>query len=609
MSVLLEIQEDVLNYAKAIAGVIGTDVEIADHELMRVAATGVLSRGIGQGMAEAGYVYKEVLKSGRTTIIENPGLHALCRRCPKYGACEEKMELCTPISLDGRIIGVIGIICTTDEQHRHLASRLDAYCLFLEQVAGFISGKAFEYQEGRRRESMIRMLDQVVETMGRGVIILGRDEVVVHANRLAKQMLDQGDGLIGQKVRVRSTGDFIENLEEVRLTVRGQTTQLMSQAIPVSPGLADYDRIMVFSDIPTLSQSLYHIEAPDRTTVDNILGPSAAMGALREAIGKVAPGRSSVLVTGESGTGKELVARAIHAASPRAREPFVAINCAAIPDTLLESELFGHVKGAFTGADPKGRIGKFELANNGTLFLDEIGDMPLHLQAKLLRVLEDLRISRIGSNQVIPVDVRIISATTRDLAAMVRDGRFREDLYYRLHVVPVPIPPLRSRPEDIPEIARALIGQHAARMGRSVRAVDRALMDRVRAHDWPGNVRELGNVVEYMLTMMGADDVLTLACLPPGLATPPGHAAPPGHATPPGHAAPAPVAPAGVASGGGLRALERESERQAVAAALGRHGWTLEGKRRAAAELGVSIATLYRKIGALGLSGGAAGVR
>jgi transcriptional regulator with PAS, ATPase and Fis domain len=530
-------------------------------------------------MADAGFVYREVLTSGRTTVIGNPGHHALCRRCPKFGACEEKMELCTPISQGGTIIGVIGIICTTALQHAHLASRLEAHCRFLEQVAGFIAGKAFEYEERQRRDGVIRMLDQVVDNMGRGVIILGRDATVVHANRLAREIL--GDGLLGQKVLVKSTGDVIEDLEEVRLTVRGQTTPVMSQVIPVTPGLADYERIIVFSDIPTLSQAISRLKGPGTVTTETLLGRSEAMRGLRRDILMVAQARSSVLITGESGTGKELVAKSIHAASPRAKAPFVAINCAAIPDTLLESELFGHVRGAFTGADPKGRIGKFELANGGTLFLDEIGDMPLYLQAKLLRVLEDFTITRIGSNQVVAVDVRILSATNQDLPARIRAGRFREDLYYRLHVVPLAIPPLRDRPEDIEDIALALVQSHARALGREPPPIRPDLMRRLLAHRWPGNVRELGNVVEFMLTMLGLGEDLSLEALPPTWRE----------------------LPEGTAMAeGALKAGERRGERQAIALALAVSGTGVDGKRRAAARLGISLATLYRKLHLLGMA-------
>ena len=232
----------------------------------------------------------------------------------------------------------------------------------------------------------------------------------------------------------------------------------------------------------------------------DLVGGCEGMLQVRQLIEKVAPTDSTVIITGESGTGKELVARTIHGLSPRAQRPLVVVNCAAIPEALLESELFGHVKGAFTGAARR-RIGQFELADESTLFLDEIGEMPLALQAKLLRVLQEREFHPVGSETPVKVDVRILTATNRDLLSMVKAGLFREDLYYRIHVVPVHLPPLRDRGEDIPVLAQYLLELHARRMGRRVTGFTRAALDRLRAYSWPGNVRELANVIERAVAL------------------------------------------------------------------------------------------------------------
>jgi two-component system response regulator AtoC len=230
-----------------------------------------------------------------------------------------------------------------------------------------------------------------------------------------------------------------------------------------------------------------------------IVGDGPAMTKLKSTIRVVAPTRTTVLVHGESGTGKELVARAIHAASPRRNKRFVAINCAAIPAALLESELFGHVRGAFTDA-VRDKVGLFEEADAGTLFLDEVGELPMPLQAKLLRALQESEIRRVGDATAIKVDVRLITATLRDLAAEVAAGRFREDLYYRLNVLPVSVPPLRERTEDIPELVRFFVARHAARHHRSVE-VSEVAIDALAHQPWPGNVRELENVIERALVL------------------------------------------------------------------------------------------------------------
>ncbi|HEU4455252.1 MAG TPA: sigma-54 dependent transcriptional regulator [Longimicrobium sp.] len=225
------------------------------------------------------------------------------------------------------------------------------------------------------------------------------------------------------------------------------------------------------------------------------IGASPAMLEVFRMVGRVAASPATVLILGESGTGKELVARAIHRNSPRGGGPFVAINCAAIPENLLESELFGHEKGAFTGAITR-KVGRFERANGGTLLLDEIGDMSLALQAKILRALQEREIERVGGEERIPVDVRVIAATHRNLRAAIADGTFREDLYFRLAVVTLPLPRLVERGADVDLLIRHFVARHAARYGREVRAVARSVFERLHEHDWPGNIRELKNVLE-----------------------------------------------------------------------------------------------------------------
>jgi DNA-binding NtrC family response regulator len=244
--------------------------------------------------------------------------------------------------------------------------------------------------------------------------------------------------------------------------------------------------------------------AVERTAnLGDLIGASPAMRDIAALIRKIAHNRSSVLLTGESGTGKEVVARTIHFHGSRASQPFVPINCTAIPEGLLESELFGHVRGAFTGAHASKR-GLFEQANGGTLFLDEIGDMGLGLQTKLLRVLQDREVRPVGGNQSVRVDVRIIAATNRDLEKEMAEGRFREDLYYRLAVIPIPIPPLRERPEDVPALAEAFLRKHdeSARHRLSPEAMGRLL-----AHPWRGNARELENVIERAVALAEGDEI------------------------------------------------------------------------------------------------------
>jgi PAS domain S-box-containing protein len=323
---------------------------------------------------------------------------------------------------------------------------------------------------------------------------------------------------------------------------------------------------------------------------DDVIGTSRA---LREALDKVplvAETDSSVLITGETGTGKELIARAVHAASRRAHRPLIKVNCAALPTGLIESELFGHERGAFTGATER-RIGRFELAAGGTIFLDEIGELPLDLQAKLLRVLQEREFERVGGSTTLTVDVRVIAATNRDLAAAVAGGTFRQDLYYRLNVFPIALPPLRERVEDIPVLVHYFVARYAQRIGRKVTQVPSDAMRRLLAYEWPGNVRELENVVERAVILSPDRDLLVSSELLPVM---------PHDTRPPLGAAPAATPPP--PSDDAAEATSMEAiERRHIAAVLKQTGWRIEGPRGAAAVLGINPSTLRSRIKKLGI--------
>jgi len=309
---------------------------------------------------------------------------------------------------------------------------------------------------------------------------------------------------------------------------------------------------------------------------DEIVGETPAMQAVFQTIEKVAPTDASVYIHGESGTGKELVARAIHARSKRASGPFVKVNCGALTETLLESELFGHEKGAFTGAVSQ-KVGRFELAHQGSLFLDEVGDIPPELQPKLLRVLQEQEFERLGGTRTIKVDVRLVAATHRDLTKMVADGRFREDLYYRLNVFPVVLPPLRERPDDIPRLVRHFTQLFARRMGRRIETIPSAVMDALVRYQWPGNVRELQNVIERAVILSTG----------PSLQVPPGDLQSAAMQASPPTAAAVTLA---------------DAEREHILAALRETGWVVGGPEGAASRLGMKRSTLYKKMKKLGIS-------
>ena len=303
--------------------------------------------------------------------------------------------------------------------------------------------------------------------------------------------------------------------------------------------------------------------------LDRVLGTSPAMRGILAMLREVARTDATVLLTGESGTGKGMVARAIHAASPRAQHPFVEAHCAAYSEGLLHSELFGHERGAFTGAD-RVKLGRFELADGGTLFLDEIGDLSMATQLLLLRVLQQRTFERVGGEATLRADVRLIAATHRDLPAAIREGTFRSDLYYRLNVIPVHLPPLRERREDVPVLADAFLRQSAARLSRTAAGFGPGVLEALEAHDWPGNVRELENLLERLL-VLSPGGTIEIKDLPAGLRS---------------------GRPSSVS--GGLLAMERRALEEALAEAKG-------NKKLAARRLGLHRSTFYAKLRRHGL--------
>jgi two-component system response regulator AtoC len=371
-----------------------------------------------------------------------------------------------------------------------------------------------------------------------------------------------GHGTIESAVRAMKLGAFDYlikpvHLEEVRVVVdKGLETRRLQ------------------AEVQTL-----RAEMRQRASPDDLVGGSAAMDELRRFIARVAPYDVTILIRGESGTGKELVAHAIHGQSKRRRGPFIPLDCAALPETLVESELFGHERGAFTGATQR-RLGRFELAHGGTLFLDEIGNLPLSTQMKLLRVLEDRAITRLGGRGLIPIDVRIVAATHVNFEDALREGRFREDLYHRLNEFTIHVPPLRERVEDLPELVEHFLGRIGEDLGKRVPGVTAEALEALRAYPWPGNVRELRNALKRAAVL--AEGSVTLRDLPGEFRGRPGASLRP------------------VAAGAGpttlkdvVRQVVESAERDLIVRTLERTRWN---RAQAARILGINYKTLYNKL-------------
>lgn len=575
--ILKEIQDVVIKYANIISQVIRVDVEIVSPGLVRIAGTGIYEDGINEDITNEGFVYQTVLKTGKPQIIDQPGKNKICLSCPKQLVCAEKFEMSMPIKLNHEIIGIIGLICFTDEQKEHLLDNFNVYSEFLAQISEFISIKAYEKQEHDRIKEVMNLLTQVIDKTDKGVLVFNKDNYIAHVNQSAIKQLNLKDNDITQRIVIESTGDSLLDNEEYKLQIGNKEFYLIGQFFPVSLHIERYTKILIFEDIKVVKSRIYDlINIGTEIELDRILGDSVLIRQLKKRVKKIAQSTSTILITGESGTGKEMFARAIHRESDRKDMPFVAINCGAIPDTLLESELFGYVKGAFTGADPKGKIGKFELANKGMIFLDEIGDMPLYLQVKLLRVLQERKIARIGSNQLIDINVRVLAATNKDLGQMIRENQFREDLYYRLNVIPFEIPPLRDRKSDIEELTYYFVSKYSRLLNKAFTCMDKEVIELLITYPWPGNVRELENTVEFMVNMMERDGILHRELLPKGIIY-------------------SQHKQQYIEIQQDVRTIE-EIEKQEIEKAMKIYGNSTIGKKRAAAKLGIGIATLYRKM-------------
>lgn len=580
-SILLEIQETVMKYADIMSKIAQVEVEVVDKNLFRVAGTGLFKQHVNEDMAQEGYVYEHLLCTGSVEIIYNPGKERLCQKCPKKDSCSEEIEISMPIRLGGEIIGVIGLVGSSLEQKERVLSNEKMYLDLLEQIADFIAVKAGELTESKKRAVLLDALDCVINHVEKGILILGGDNVVTMANEPAKRQLSI-DMPEGQMAVVTPTGDNFSRQNEFKVLLNDKEYFVMGHLYDLDQDPRRYSKVLIFESTRAMQERFYEItNTVNPLSTFNIIGTSPQTLQMQEEIKKIARSTSTVLITGESGTGKELVATAIWKASDRRENRFIAINCGAIPEPLLESELFGYVKGAFTGADPNGRMGKFELANRGVIFLDEIGDMPLYLQVKLLRVIQERKIIRIGSNQVIPIDVRIIAATNKDLKEMMANNKFREDLYYRLNVIPLKIAPLRERREDIKELVYYFANRYASLFDKNLLKISEETMDRLYEYPWYGNIRELENTVEFMINMMEEDGVLDTRTLPANISEPQTEA---GNVIPDDTALHEAVIPL------------KELEHNEILKALRLCGSDTEGKKQAAKKLGIGLATLYRKV-------------
>ncbi|MFZ5646736.1 MAG: sigma 54-interacting transcriptional regulator [Bacillota bacterium] len=485
----------------------------------------------------------------------------------------------TPIIKNSKIVGAIGV-CQELTELQHLAEELEVV------------------------KELKSTLQTIFDSAHDGYMAVNNDGVVIMINKAFAELLEipTPEQAVGKHVNeiVREP-----KLREIPRTgkphhgeivrIKGRETVVMRYPIRKDGIIIGSVCKVIFKDISQLvslaeKMNALHKELDyyknelervqgARYSIENLIGSSSVMTKLKETLRRVAQGPSTVLIRGESGTGKELVAHALHTGSPRRFKQFVKVNCAAVPENLLESELFGYQEGAFTGARKGGQIGKFEQANGGTIFLDEIGDMPLAMQSKLLRVLQEKEIERLGENRPRQVDVRVVAASNRPLEELISEGRFRQDLYYRLNVVSIAIPPLRERMDDIIDLTMHFINKFNIEFGLNVQDMERGVWDLFHSYNWPGNVRELENIIERAFNMVDGE-VISMSHLPQYIQK-------------------LGKGPRRTPVDKGLPALLDQVEKEAIIETLASTGGN---KMQAARSLGISRAWLYKKMKQYGIN-------
>jgi formate hydrogenlyase transcriptional activator len=556
----------------------GNFVDNIDYELPATSGDDAIRRGLAQIFAGASLPFREA----------QPGIESPCG-VPLRGS-------------DGSLLGHLYVF-------DQAAQSADPRAQLIMQI--FAARAAAEVQRLRLEQSLRVSEERFRDLFDEAPIAYVHEDVesrFILANRTAQRILgikpEEVKGMVGFSLvpdrpdAQRRVQELFESLKR-GLDINGSLIELKRKdnGRPVfvqfwsspDPGgqytrtmLVDVtDRVLLEKEQARLQAQNVYLQEEIKSVYnfEEIVGASAALIKVFDKVQRVAPTDATVLISGETGTGKELIARAIHSVSKRADKSFVKINCAALPAGLIESELFGHERGAFTGAIQR-RIGRFELANFGTIFLDEVGEIPLDVQVKLLRVLQEREIERVGGNQPIKADVRVIAATNRDLRNASADGKFRLDLYYRLNVFPIDMPALRHRTADIPLLAQFFVQKYASKVGRAVVGIEPDTMDRLARYHWPGNVRELENIIERALILSPAP---ILSIDPEVFA--------------------APVSSAGIARGGeeGEAADLNSMQRSHILNALRRSNWVIEGERGAAVQLGMKPATLRHRMKKLGI--------
>lgn len=588
---LKSVQTYIQRVADAFAAVLDFEVAIVDEYLEVLAGTGKYKDQIGI-IYGSGSISYQLLSTKKSFLLSNPMNCQLCQNCNLKKTCKVLAGLSYPIKFGDKVIGSISLYAFNETQKENLLKDVDKLETFLQHVVELILGKVNEMALYKQTERMAEQFNTLINSVREGIVAVDYHGKITHLNRSAEDLLMvQANLLNGSLVEevfsgitmstlLKMTKPYIE--QDIYYKNSQHTLHFMSTITEVKYGEEVCGFVISIRSIGEMRKLAGRVIREERKyTFDGILSQSAAITDIKKKMRRVATTDSTVLITGESGTGKELFARSIHQESIRKNAPFIALNCGSIPENLLESELFGYEEGAFTGARRNGKPGKFELANGGTILLDEIGDMPLHLQVKLLRVLQDFTIERVGGTKSVVVDVRIIASTNRNLEEMILASQFRSDLFYRLSVIPFHIPPLRERKEDLELLIHFFIEKYNVILEKYIQGYKKDALATMLEYPWPGNVRELENAIEYSANVC-PDLLIDVNYLPDRIIK---------HVK-------TTIRP--TQSQGPIQSIA-DLEKNALIEALSRFGPGSLAKESAARSLGMSRSTLYRKIKEMGL--------
>ena len=581
MITLKYIKDEIQKIAEAIEAVLKIDVTIVDEDLVRVAGTGIYVKKVGKKVNGYSAFKKSILEQS-AIVITDPSCNEICKECYSRSDCKEFSEMCCPIVCDGKSYGVIGLIAFNEQQAQRIDKDRESLINFLGKMADLISNKVKAQIKTYELELEKKKLETLLDSIDKAIVSIDINGNIDRYNSKFKEIFKLNDSIYHENIF--DILDFMKTVSVNKIETEKSHSFYYKKGKYTLRGIYNVSKIVLnnelkgyvidFIDKKDAIKNYNKINKEYKIMLDNIIGECQIIKNTKNEALMASKSSSTVLIIGESGTGKELFARAIHNHSKRSENPFIAVNCAAIPDNLLESELFGYEEGAFTGAKKGGNLGKFELADKGTIFLDEIGDMSLHLQAKLLRVLQEKELNKIGSSLNKLIDVRVIAATNKNLEDMVSNGLFREDLYYRLNVIPINLPSLRERKEDIPLLIDFMVKEYARKLDKEVECVDENVLETLIEYKWPGNIRELQNIIEYSVNMSFSNKI-TMDILPSKIKQRPKDQV--------------------SMENEDIETLD-ELERREIIKALNKYKDYKKDKDLVARALGISRATLYRKL-------------